>query len=370
MELGTMDLKNLKAGQTKTAEVDGTSVTVEKIEGGYTLTVDGETAGLRYDKDAKTWQLVVNQVAYDLDASAKTAVSAALAFWAKLREAEAKIVDEPAADEPEPADETEAEKAAKTRETKVRQILAAIKLAQDENGDQGQTEAALAAVARLMEKHSITEEELRRAAAEERGEEAAPEGIITWEYSVNVQGGHALHRVAAFTSVVQAMGAGVFYTHHKPRGAGYKEHIVTLHVAAQPAVVANLQTFLPLMEVQMERLGERISKEVSRESRLKGGHHSGPGCHARRGFMRGFGAGIASRIRQREEAADTGTSAALVLRDRASEVEDYMATNHADLKAVKPQKYDREAWAQGHAAGVAFASPQVASEPERQLENA
>jgi hypothetical protein len=359
-----MDLKNLKAGQTKTAEVDGVTVTVEKLDGGYGLTVDGETAGLRYDKDAKTWQLVLNQVAYDLDASAKTAVSAALAYWTKLREAEAKITNE-TADEPT-TDAT-------VRERKLAQIVAAIKLAQDERGGQAQSEAALAMVAKLMDKYSITEEEIRRQQAEARGEDAAPEAVETWQYDVNVQGGHAPHRVAAFASVARAMGGGVFFTHHKTKGAGYKADVVTLHVAAQPSVIESLKTFLPLVELQMERLAEEISRKVSHEARLAGGHHSGPGCHARRGFMRGFGAGVAARItanRETMKTEDTGGSTALVLRDRTTAVDEYMAANHPDLKVTKAQKYDGAAWVAGHAAGTAFASPKIASESERQLENA
>lgn len=371
MGLHVMNLKNLKAGQTRTTELEGVEVAVTKIEGGYTLTAAGETAGLRYDKDAKSWQLVLNQVAYDLDASAETAVAVARALWVKLAAAEAEVAGQTGGEEP--ADEGgEPEVADETLQRKMDQILAAIKLAQDERGDQHQAEAALAMVAKLMDKYSITQEQLRRRDAELRGEEAAPEGIVSWEYPVNVQGGHALHRVAAFTSVATAMGAGVFYVHHKPKGAGYKFHTVTLHVFAQPSVVENLKTFLPLVELQMERLAERVSKEVSRASRLTGGHHSGPGCHARRGFMRGFGAGVASRIRQDKQTAGGDTSTALVLRDRASEVEEYMATNHADLKTVKPQKYDQGAWHQGHEAGVAFASPQVTAEApaERVLQHA
>lgn len=365
-----MNLKNLKAGQARQLIVAdlNVEVTVTKVDGGYTLTRGEVVAGLRYDKDAKSWQLVVNQVAYDLEASADTAVVTAVTFWVELEAAEAEVAGQTGGEEP--ADEPEADTS--KRDRKMDQILAAIKLAQDERGDQGQAEAALAMVAKLMDKYSITEEELRRRAAEERGEEAAPEGIITWEFPVNVQGGHALHRVAAFISVVKAMGAGAFYTHYKPAGQGYKFHEVKIHVAAQPSVVENLKLFLPLMELQMERLGEQVSKEASRESRLKGGHHSGPGCHARRGFMRGFGAGIADRVRQDKEKTAGDTSKAVVLRDRASEVDEYMATNHADLRTVKPQKYDHGAWTQGHAAGVAFASPQVASEApaSRQLQDA
>jgi len=125
-----MNLKNLKAGQTRTTELEGVEVAVTKIEGGYTLTAAGETAGLRYDKDAKSWQLVLNQVAYDLDASAETAVAVARALWVKLAAAEAEVAGQTGGEEP--ADEGgEPEVADETLQRKMDQILAAIKVGRE-----------------------------------------------------------------------------------------------------------------------------------------------------------------------------------------------------------------------------------------------
>lgn len=368
-----MDLSNLKAGQTAT---DG-ELSVTKQHGMYEVSLAGVASGtLTYERPTKRWLLASGGQVHQLEGvTAKTVTDAVVRLW--LDQAVAEAASQ--ATEPEPAPEPEATPAPEPTETdedvkarKLNQVLAALKLAQDERGDDGQTETALAMVAKLMAKYSISEEELRRAQAAERGEEAEPEGIEAWQYPVNVQGGHGPHRVAAFASVASAMGAGVFYTHRKRKGQGYKADEITLHVIAQPSVIANIKRFLPVVELQMERLGEKVSKEVSRRSREAGGHHSGPGCHARRGFMRGFGVGIADRIRQDTRVAEGDTSStALVVRDRASEVDSYMKANHANLRSTKAQKYDHSAWVAGHNAGVAFASPAISEEPaSRQLQHA
>lgn len=355
------NLSNFKAGQTKT-EGD---VSVTKTDAGYEVSQANVAAGtLAYDKAEKAWVFTSEGRTHLLTATAKTVVDQVLAIWA--------TTSGPA---PEPVDETEAEEPAgdeakpssvKTRDKVMDRIEAAMALAQNPAATQEEAETALAAVARLMDKHSITAEELRRRKAAEAGKEVEAEPIISWTFKINVQGGHALHRVAAFYSVIMAMGGRGFYTHSKIKGAGYKADTVIMHVFAQPAVIEDLKVFIPLMELQMERLGDAVSKERSRQSREAGGHHSGPGCHARRGFMRGFGAGIAFRITQgREEMEDQDStgSTALVLRDRATSVDEYMAKNHANPKTAKAQKYDSAAWSEGHRAGVAFASPGIGSEP-------
>lgn len=380
-----MNLGNLKVGQTKVAG----ELTVVKTGTQYQVTwagLPGENAILWFEKDAKAWFFTVvtpDAQTFRLDGqTAKTVLEAAFTRWQEaLTEAGRALADEPETAEepeaeaaPEPAAEPEpvATTDAKTRQRKLDQIAAAIKLAQDERGDQEQSEAALAMAAKLMAKYSITEEEVRRLAAKDAGQEAKPEKIQTWTYAVNVQGGHALHRVAAFFSVVRAMGADGFYTHDKVKGAGYKNDTVTLYVVAQTSVVESLKVFLPLMELQMERLGDLVSKETSRKARLAGGHHSGPGCHARRGFMRGFGDGIATRIvsdtKQMAKEDESG-STALVVQDRATQVAAYMALKHPNLKSHAAQKFDSAAYREGHAAGVAFASPKIA-QPEREAINA
>lgn len=373
-----LNLSNLKAGQSKTVDVDGTDLTVVKVDGGYDLIFGVSVATLSYDKDAKVWVLLIAEdVRKEFTATAKTVLDQVIAYWGEEPEAEVTPEPEPehsqADEEPEP--EAKPHPVATEDDVKTKKmdaIAKAIALANDPSASQGEAEAALARVAALMDKYDITDEDLRRRKAATEGTQVEDENIVAWEYDVNVLGGHALHRVAAFHSVVKAMGAGVFYRHHKPKGLGYKHHIVTLHVIAQSSVVDNLKIFLPMMEVQMERLGEQVSKRVSHEARLAGGHHSGPGCHARRGFFRGFGSGIASRVatsREETVSEDTSGSKALVVRDRAAQVDSYMAQHYPKLKNTKAQKFDGAAWGEGYVAGVAFVSPQIAAD-ERESINA
>lgn len=375
----SINLSNLKAGQTRELE-DGTTVTRDTETSTYTFVRDGKAATVNYDKDAKTWFVAFEggTPQATTGATAKTIADLVLANWpASEPEADDEAAEEPAdeaTEQDEDAEKAAADKANGKREKALSKLEAAMRLAQDPNTSPDEAEAALAAIARLMERNSISEEELRRRMAEAKDEKPSDEPLATWTWNVNMLGGHGPHRVVAYASVAQAMGGGVFYVHDKPKGVGYKYHTITLHVVAQESVINNMKTLFPMIELQMERLAEDISKRVSREARLEGRHHSGPGCHARRGFMRGFGAGIASRIAKGKKAMskeDSTGSTALVIRDREAQVEAYMKLHHSDLKTVKPQKFDQDAYREGHAAGRAFASPQVATESAaKQLENA
>jgi hypothetical protein len=374
-----INLSNLKAGQSK----DLGEVTVTKMDGNYELVTENGTATLTHDKADKVWVAVYEigtaQVAIQMDGvTAKTVVETAMANWPTDEGSE----DESGAgtevevtDKPEEVTEDAVEAPQVTADDKrakmVAKIAALVAKAQGTSIPE-EAEAYLSKVATLMAQYNVSEEELRRSKAAEAGEKADEEPVITWSFAVNVQGGHATHRVASFTPVIQAMGAEVFFTHQKVKGEGYKSDTVTIHVIAQPTVIEDLKQFLPIMELAMERLAEKVSREVSHEARLAGQHHSGPGCHARRGFMRGFGSGIAHRVRQGAEEATAGsTSTALVVQDRAAAIAQYMATFHPNLKPTKAQKYDSTAWVRGHAAGVAFVAPQVEEgSPAKELQNA
>jgi hypothetical protein len=348
-----INLSNLKPGQSK----DLGEVTVSKMEGYYELATDQGVAELAYDKDAKEWRATYDGLVYVIltGATTKTAVEMALANWPKTEAT------------PEPAEEADEDKRAKRLAT----IAALVEKAKATTYPE-EAEALLAKVATLMGKYNVSEEELRRQRATEKGEEAGQEKAVEWDYVVNTEGGHAPHRVAAFCSVANAMGGSSFYTHSRVKGKGYRSDTVTLHVVAPQSVINDLKLFIPAMSLAMERLAEQKSREVSHAARKAGMHHSGPGCHARRGFMRGFGVGIADRVRRDvEQDTEATTSKELVVQDRAAVIAAYMATFYPNLKSTKAQKYDQAAWVAGHVAGQAFASPQVTQEPAaKQLQNA
>jgi hypothetical protein len=354
-------LGNLKTGQTKDLE---NGVVVTKEDGHYKVVTAAGTAYLRFLKDERSWRFVVdgNEVEYHLPegTTGSTAVETLVAEWPAA----------PEKTEDSPADAVEVIKT--DREKAVEKIAKLLAAGNDPTLAPELSEQYLGRAAALMAKHSIEAEELRLAEGGEAGE--GDDEIITWSFAINVQGGHAPHRVAAFWPVVRAFGANGYTTHQRFKGQGYKADIVQLHVIAQADVVAKIKDFLVIMELAMERQADVVSRLASSASRSMGGHHSLAGCKARRGFMRGFGQGIADRLSKSTEeyVAEDGTgSKALVVADRQARVEAYMNLHHSDLKPARALQYDRSAYVAGRERGKAFASPEVASSPaERESVNA
>jgi Protein of unknown function (DUF2786). len=355
-------LGNLKTGQTKDLE---NGVVVTKEDGHYKVVTAAGTALLRFLKDEREWRFVVegNSTEYTLPqgTTGSSAVEVLVANWPAK--------PEPKADSPAPA----ATEVIKTdREKAVEKIAKLLAAGNDPTLAPELAEQFLGKAAALMAQHSIEAEELRIAEGGEAGE--GDDEIITWAMPINVQGGHAPHRVAAFWPVVRAFGANGYTTHQRFKGMGYKHDIVQLHVIAQADVVAKIKDFMVIMELAMERQANEVSRAVSSATRAAGGHHSLGGCKARRGFMRGFGQGIADRLTRstQEYVAEDGTgSKALVVASREARVQAYMDMNHSDLKPARALQYDRSAYVVGRESGRSFASPAV-EEPavERESINA
>jgi hypothetical protein len=345
-------LGNLKTGQTKQLEGD---VTVTKEDGHYKVVTSQGVAHLRFLKDERQWRFVVDghdDVEYHLPegTTGSTAVEVLIANWPA--KPEPKVDASPAAGtESKPVDPRE-----KALE-KIRKLLAA---GNDPTLPDGVAEGYLGAAAALMAAHSIEAEELRRAEGGENGE--GDDAIEEWIFPINVQGGHAPHRVAAYWPVVKAFGADGYSTHKRFKGLGYKHDIVELHVIAQADVLEKIKDFFVIMELAMERQADVVSRRESSRSRAEGGHHSLAGCKARRGFMRGFGQGIADRLRKDVQdyvAGSESSSTALVVADRRAQVAAYMKLHHGDLKPTRQLDYDRSAFGEGRGAGRSFASPAV-----------
>ena len=354
------NLGNLKTNQTKTVN----DVTVTKEDGHYKVVTAQGTAYLRFVKDEKQWRFVVEghgDVEYHLPegTTGKTAVDALVAGWPAMPEPVAK----PEAAESAPKDKAE------TIKEKIAKLLA--------NGNDpavppAVSEAYLAKAAALMAQHSVDAEELRRAEGGEAGE--GDDEIVSFFMVMNNQGGHGVHRAHSYMAVIRAFGAGSYYTHNKIKGLGYRHDVIKVYVIAQADVVAKIKDFVVIMDLAMERQAAQVSRNASSHSRANGGHHSLAGCRARRGFIRGFGQGIADRLTVSTEeyaAADESGSKALVLVDRKAQVETYMALHHGNLKAVRGQAYDEQAYLQGRASGRSFASPAITESPaDKEMINA
>lgn len=244
------------------------------------------------------------------------------------------------------------------RDKKIDTIAALLAKAHDPAVTEEEAQAYLGKAAALMQKYSIEEEEARRANAKLNNEALQDETIKTFNFDIITKGGHGMHRMMAFNNVVIAMGGRAFMT--TGAGTGYNVK-TTLHISAHVSTLEHLKVFLPAMSMAMETLANKESRRVSRQARLNGGHHSLEGCRARRGFMAGFGNGIAERVRgTKMEMVDqdlTGGTA-LVLKDRASQLDTYME-RFGEMKDTSAQRFSVEGFNRGREAGRAFASPGI-----------
>lgn len=244
------------------------------------------------------------------------------------------------------------------RDKKIDTVAALLAKAHDPAVTEEEAQAYLGKAAALMQKYSIEEEEARRANAKLNNEALQDETIRTFSFDIITKGGHGMHRMMAFNSVVMAMGGQTFMV----TGTGHGYNVQTkLYVSAHESTLEHLKVFLPAMSLAMETLATRESRRVSREARLTGGHHSLEGCRARRGFMVGFGSGIAQRIRGAQAEMvdqDLTGGTALVLRDRVGQLETYME-RFGEMKSTSAQRFSSDGFSRGQEAGRAFASPGI-----------
>ena len=234
-----MNLSNLKLGQTKVTVIGDEDMVISKVDGGYTLAYGASDATLAYDKDAKAWVLVIAEDVRKefADATAKTIIDQVAAYW-----------NEPATEAP-------------STEVAVVEATEPVELVKDEE-------------------------------PEDEAEATADENtILDWE--VDTRGGHTTHRAAALAAVAYAMGGEVKFSQQD--GSGYRGTAL-LHVLAPTGVVEALELMLPLVEDKMEKGAAALSRTVSSQARAAGQHHSIHGCHARRGYILGFGRGLAEKI--------------------------------------------------------------------------
>ena len=331
-----MDLKNLKAGQDRT---EG-AVTVSKADGYYVIMAEGRpVAGqLSYDRDLKTWTLQVS--GHDIalpGATSATVVEMALAAW------------------PESVEVSDEE-----RTKKLAVITKLLANASDTSLAPEVAQAYLGRAASLMLKYGIDDEQVRRDRADAAGETRHEEKITGWSMDIDTRGGHASHRMMAFQAVIRALGGDMFYT-TSGVAKGYNVRTI-MHVHAHESLIEQLKVFLPTMSLAMEAQAKVEGRRVSREARLTGGHHSSNGCKARRGFMLGFGYGIADRVRKSTDemiTEDVSGSKALVIKDRANQLTTYMEQFGKMTSGGGPRQHDSSSRNRGYVAGRAFASPTV-----------
>lgn len=227
-------------------------------------------------------------------------------------------------------------------------------------------EAAIGRLGALMQKFSITNEDIRRKSSGAPREEL----IVDWYFELSPKGGHGRSRVGAVAHVVHAMGGKCVFWNN-----GYECY---MRITAPESVIENMKILFPTMVLQMENLANRFSRDEARQYRENNyGRSIDPKQSQlnRRGFMQGFGVGVANRITmaQREDMSEdyakNGESGgyALVVMTRAQRLEAYWRAKNPHfydkdgnkIKSDKNQEYDRDAYGSGHQAGMSFASPKI-----------
>lgn len=297
--IDTIDLSKLKNGQVKQLG----DYTVLKASGVYQISSGAANGQAWYERDEKTWFFSVpglpgqhSDNTWRLEgATAKTVVAEAIVKWDELLEAAV----EPEEDAEEPADEATDEDEATQEPSKELAII--------------RRTSAIVAVRETRREEPVTDTE---------------SDVTTLDYMINTKGGHAPHRAAAILRVLEATGAAVNSSHGK--GARYREDQVWVHALAEPEVIELAETLLESLVPAMEKMADAACREVSRRAKASGGHHSHLGALARRGYMRGFGAGV----------ADVLTN---------------VTTWSESQSEVTTQAFDRAEWLNGHGSGVVFA---------------
>src|SRR5579859_5645771 len=116
------------------------------------------------------------------------------------------------------------------------------------------------------------------------------------DYDVDTKCGYNAQRITALATIANAAGATV--DKHVQGGWNGSVTLTTLVPASQ---VDTLTDILQRFEAAVEPLAAAVSKRVSNQARSEGRHHSGPGCHARRGYIRGYADAVATKINPEAE---------------------------------------------------------------------
>lgn len=198
-----------------------------------------------------------------------------------------------------------------------------LRLAEDAGATQAERDTASTQAERLMLKHAID-----RAMLEGVGEQKK-EKIIIGRVRIDGGGGtYSYHSMHGMVAVANAMGlTGYFEDFSKIRArSGVKPHInicfagyeSDVHDAEQMIASLLTQAMIAMKTWWKNGLSEWERNELGRQG----------GYHARCEFIRSFGAGAASRIRDEREAETEATAGAeVVLYDRAQLVRQWSSEN-------------------------------------------
>lgn len=300
----TINLSNIKPNASKTVD----EVIITKGSGQYAIWDDRRgsfgSAAVWYDKDTKAWYFSAPEPGSNgrtiklQEASSKTAFDMAMEAWDTINPLTAE----------EPAASTE---------------LAVIEpeVTEDEVVE-----------AEVLEPEATQEVEAEEAEVVEAVIVSTGDAVPL-DYRIETKGGHGPHRAAAVARLLRALGAAPKISIGK--GSRYREDLITVHVLDDRDEVERLEAILDQVMPELERRAHKACREVSHQARTTGQHHSHLGALARRGYIRGFAAGIHDMI--------TETTA--------------LATAEDELDA---QAFDKTQWQEGYNAGAIYATIELA----------
>lgn len=297
----TINLSNIKPNASKTVN----EVVITKGSGQYTLADERRTASnatLAYDKDSKAWQFTVTGGGSDhtitlQEATSKTAFDLAIEAWDSY------------------------EAVAASYETSTELAVIEPEVTEDEVVE-----------AEVLEPEATQEVEAEEAEVVEAVIVSTGDAVPL-DYRIETKGGHGPHRAAAVARLLRALGAAPKISIGK--GSRYREDLITVHVLDDRDEVERLEAILDQVMPELERRAHKACREVSHQARTTGQHHSHLGALARRGYIRGFAAGIHDMV--------TETTA--------------LATAEDELDA---QAFDKTQWQEGYNAGAIYATIELA----------
>lgn len=292
----SVNLKNLKNNTSR--EIAG--IHLSKGSGQYTLSDESRgsyaDSMMWYDKDTKAWYFTAptanGEKSVKLpEATMETAFDLALAAWEELNPVSTEPTTVEEAAEATPAPSTE-----------------------------------LVLVTKTSTELAVIEAEVVKETTDEN---------TTLDYQVNTKGGHGPHRAAAILRIFEALGLHSNTSYGK--GARYREDSIMVHGLGAPELVESIEEVLDDLVADMEAMAEATCRKVSKRAKAAGQHHSHLGALARRGYMRGFGAGVADAL---SGAGDQGG----------------WSTSDSE---VTTQAFDTAEWINGHAYGVVYGESMI-----------
>lgn len=223
------------------------------------------------------------------------------------------------------------------------QVLSSLLKKAESTDSTEEAEAILEKVADLMTKHSITEAELH-AAREARGELTKADEIV--KVTITYEGQYAQGLEAWSNTIALCFGCRVQVDYRNPKSRTRK---ITYLYGYRPDV-EQVQQLIDSLRVQMIR----PLKQFQTEQRDKWYPTTVAAFIERRSFVQGYVHGAADLLRvKRQQLAPSGSSTALVLRDRSKEVQAYTDQFKYTGSDYRPRGINasRDGYARGAAAG-------------------